>query len=172
MVWSRSGPCSSMGARTQGLAPQVSQAAQAIGRSRGGLTRKLLMVTDRAGRWVRFRLLCGNAAEVSALPTLREDIPTLEVEACLAAKGYDSQALRALLAACGLVATIPSRASRQNPPPNDTVSYQARHVVANVFARLKHYRGLATRYCKRVWIFVSFLNLMAWFLGTRAACPV
>ena len=46
-----------------GRPPDASRTAQAIGRSRGGLTTKLMALVDRRGRFVRFTIRPGNTNE-------------------------------------------------------------------------------------------------------------
>jgi transposase len=43
---------------------------------------------------------------------------------------------------------IPSTRSRKQTRDYDRHIYQARHLIENFFARLKQYRGIATRYDK------------------------
>ena len=84
----------------------MSAERQAIGRSRGGLTTKLMAMVDKTGRLVRFTLRPGNAAEAPELPTPLDGVLTNEL---IADKAYDSDPIRISLAAQGIVATIPPR---------------------------------------------------------------
>ena len=54
----------------RGRAPEPSRQAQAIGKSRGGLTAKRLALTDGQGRLVRFLIRPGNVAAAKELPAL------------------------------------------------------------------------------------------------------
>ncbi|MBW4651558.1 MAG: transposase, partial [Kaiparowitsia implicata GSE-PSE-MK54-09C] len=47
------------------------------------------------------------------------------------------------------------------PRDYDTCLYQARHLIENVFAKLKQYRAIATRYDKRGTTFLSGVYLAA-----------
>ena len=137
---------------------------QAIGRSRGGLTTKIMAMVDRTGRLVRFTLKPGNAAESPELATLLDGVQTSEL---VADKAYDANPIRSLLAANGIIATIPSKENRRRPIWHDPASYRTRHLVENYFADLKQFRGIATRYCKLAESFVAFIKLAGWFLETR-----
>lgn len=66
----------------------------------------------------------------------------------LADKAYDSDQLRALLAAQGCLAVIPSKASRAQRYPYDKELYKARSEVECTFNLLKQARRFATRYEK------------------------
>lgn len=67
----------------------------------------------------------------------------------IADKGYDSEELRDLVRAKSSVPVIPGKS---NPLiGNDDMDwglYKSRHLVENIFARLKHFRAIATRYDK------------------------
>jgi len=84
----------------------------------------------------------GHAAEqlLAAIP-----------EGCrlLADRAYDSNAIRALLAAQGAEAVIPSMPQRNPVIPHDREAYKARNMVERFFNKLKHFRAVATRYDKR-----------------------
>ena len=66
----------------------------------------------------------------------------------IADKGYDTNAIRALVARRGAVAVIPSTASRREPIPYDREAYRARNLVERLWCRLKDWRRIATRYDK------------------------
>jgi transposase len=66
----------------------------------------------------------------------------------IADKGYDSMALRSLVASRGAEAVIPSTASRRAPIPYDRNAYRARNLVERLWCRLKDWRRIATRYDK------------------------
>ena len=52
------------------------------------------------------------------------------------------------LAAADKATVIPSKAGRKAPRDFDRHTCRARHLIENFFARLKQYRGAATRYDK------------------------
>ena len=54
--------------KKSGCPPDESADRQAIGRSRGGLTTKLMAMVDKTGRLVRFTIRPGNAAEALSCP--------------------------------------------------------------------------------------------------------
>ena len=115
---------------------------------------------------LKFSLHAGNAAESPVLPELLNGVQTDEV---IADKAYDTDAIRKLLADNGIVATIPSRKLRRAPIPHDEESYRARHLVENLFADPKQFRGLATRYCKLGSRYESFVQLAWWCISSRRA---
>ena len=65
------------------------------------------------------------------------------------------------LARAGKTAVIPPKANRRDPRPYDKELYEARHLIENVFAKLKQYRAIATRYDKRAVQFLGAIHLAA-----------
>ncbi len=66
--------------------------------------------------------------------------------AVIADKGYDDNRTRAAIQEMGAEVVIPSRSCRKAVIDHDVFLYRARHAVENLFAKLKHFRSLATRY--------------------------
>ena len=133
-----------------------------------GLNTKMMALTDRAGRFVKFKLRPGNAAEVSELAALLDAAPLSDTGELLGDKAYDSDAIRTLLASLEIIATIPPKSNRREPAYYDKTSYKARHLVENAFADIKQFRGIATRYHKLAVNFSGLVNLAAWYIGTRS----
>ena len=73
----------------------------------------------------------------------------------IADKGYDTNAVRAAVAAQAGEAVIPSTASRRSPLPYDRTAYRARNLVERLWCRLKDWRRVATRYDKLAANFLS-----------------
>jgi transposase len=60
---------------------------------------------------------------------------------------------------------IPPKNHRRNPRTYDKDLYKARHLIENFFARLKHFRGIATRYDKLSRNFqaaIQFVAVLVW----------
>ena len=79
--------------------------------------------------------------------------------ALLADKGYDSDAAVELAESLGMRAVIPSRSNRKSPRAFDAARYRARHLIENLFQRLKVFRRVATRLEKLDSRFMGFLFL-------------
>lgn len=73
----------------------------------------------------------------------------------IADKGYDTNAIRALVESRGAKAVIPSTASRRAPIPYDRDVYRNRNLVERLWCRLKDWRRIATRYDKLARNFLS-----------------
>lgn len=63
-------------------------------------------------------------------------------------KGYDSNAIREAAAAKNAWANIPSRSNRKQRFAFSGWLYRQRNLVERFFNRIKHFRGIATRYDK------------------------
>ena len=66
----------------------------------------------------------------------------------IADKAYDTNSLRSLLAAKGIEAVIPSIRRRKPLIPHDIIAYRDRNLIERMYARLKDFRRVATRYDK------------------------
>ena len=82
-------------------------------------------------------------------------------KALLADRGYDRNWFRDALAKRGCKPCIPSTKSRKIPRPYDKALYKQRHKIENMFARLKDWRRIATRYDKLAQNFLSALCFVA-----------
>jgi transposase len=119
---------------------------QAIGRSRGGRTTKIHALTDAAGRPLVLLLSPGNTNDIALAPSLIAAAGP--IKRLIADKAYDANSLRQLLADQGAKAVIPSTASRNEPIRYNKTIYRQRNVIERMFARLKDFRRIATRYDK------------------------
>ena len=91
----------------------------------------------------------GNVNDVSIAPELIAAVNLAETEVVSADKGYDSDKLRSQIEEEGSKANIPYKRDREEKSKDmDWYLYKIRHLVENAFARLKHYRAIATRYDK------------------------
>ena len=62
-------------------------------------------------------------------------------------KGYDSDNFRKIITEQSVKAIIPKKRNmKANNDHMDWHIYKIRYLVENIFARLKHFRGIATRY--------------------------
>lgn len=66
----------------------------------------------------------------------------------IADRGYDTDAIRAAIAAQGAEVVIPSTASRRARIAYDRIAYKARNLVERFWCRIKDWRRVATRYDK------------------------
>ena len=87
---------------------------------------------------------------------------TSRAGALIADKAYDSgERVLARLKQAGMKAVIPSSARRKRKRRHDKELYKRRHLIENLFSRLKQYRAIATRYDKRAVNFLGAIHLAA-----------
>ena len=83
----------------------------------------------------------------------------------VADKGYDSEKIREQIRDKGSTPVIPRKEnSLVGNDDMDWCLYKYRHLVENAFARLKHYRAIATRYDKLKRNYESMVAMACAFL--------
>jgi transposase len=122
------------------------------------------MLADALGRPLRVIVTAGQVGDITQAPMLLEG---QDGDAVLADKAYDSNALRALIAAMGAEAVIPSNRTRKVIIPHDADLYKHRNRIERCFNRLKHFRRFATRYDRRTVHFTGFVHLAAAMIWLR-----
>ncbi|HBO6068059.1 TPA: IS5 family transposase [Pseudomonas aeruginosa] len=120
---------------------------EAIGKSRAGNTSKIHLVVDACGLPLAFEITRGQINDCTQVSSLIAKAP--EAESIIADKGYDSEAIREQIVQQGAQIVIPRRrTSVKGNADLDRGLYRNRHLVENAFARLKHYRAVASRFDK------------------------
>jgi transposase len=116
------------------------------------------LVGDGAGNVLGWQLTAGTAGDAPQAAGLLAPwlAPAQEVVADAA---YDSNALRALVAAAGATAVIKPNPRRKKKPHFDPQAYQQRHHIEQAINKLKQFRRLATRYDKLDRTFDAFICL-------------
>ena len=129
-----------------------------MGRSRGGLTTKIHLLCDALGRPLRFLLTGGEKADCQSAPALLQG---QKAGAVIADRGYDTNAIRALIATAQMQAVIPSKSNRKAPIPHDRELYKRRNLIERCFGKLKLHRRIATRFDRNDSHFSAFVFLAA-----------
>jgi transposase len=140
---------------------------QDIGKSKGGNTTKIHMSVDANGKPIKF---CLSPVNVNDSTMATEIIGNLTLTKFVVAdKGYDSNDLRTFISNYGVTPVIPRKINSKigNGDMNWGL-YRLRHRVENVFARLKHFRAIATRYDKLARNYKSMVALACGFLWLPA----
>lgn len=120
---------------------------RAIGKSRGGPTTKIHVAADAHGNPIDFEVTGGEVHDAKVAGKIIEKVGA--AEHFIADKGYDSDAIREAARVHGMNPIIPRKSNSKRPNPEfDSHLYKLRHLVENLFARLKHYRSIATRFEK------------------------
>ena len=131
---------------------------RSIGQSRGGATTKIHLSCDADGYPLDFKITGGEVHDSQVAGELIEMIG--QADYFIADKVYDSEVIRDKARSNGIIPIIPKRANAKKPNPDfDRYLYKLRHLIENMFARLKYFRSIATRYEKLARNFKSMLYL-------------
>ncbi len=125
------------------------------------MSTKIHAVVDALGNPLRWILTGGQTADITQAPSLIEG---LRAQVVVGDKGYDADALVALIHAAGAQAVIPPRGNRKEQRAYDRHLYKDRNLVERFFNRLKQFRRIATRYDKLANNFISLLNLVCAYI--------
>ncbi len=136
----------------------VSEENEGIGKSVAGNTTKIHLAVDSYGLPIYFDITGGEVHDSKAAKSLIDNLPYADY--IVADKGYDSEAIREQIRDKNSIPVIPRKQnSKTGNADIDWCLYKYRHLVENAFARLKHYRGIATRYDKLQRNYASTLAL-------------
>ena len=121
-------------------------------------------MVDALGNLFRFLLLPGQAQDMKGVAPLFRDVP---FGALLADKAFDVDWLLQELDERGAIAVIPPKANRKMQRDYDTHMYRWRHLIENYFAKIKEFRGIATRYDKTDTSYAANWYLTATLIAAR-----
>lgn len=120
---------------------------------------KLHAVCDGDGKPVALLLSEGQMSDYKGAALLLSSLPKASV--LLADRGYDADWFRAALLKKGITPCIPSRKNRKQDIAYDKTLYRQRHKVENMFAKLKDWRRVSTRYDRCAHTFFSAICIAA-----------
>jgi transposase len=123
-------------------------------------------VVDESGLPIRLLITPGQASDKTAVPALLHDLPA--AEAAVADRGYDSDAVIALIQHRGSAAHIPSTSRRRLRRSVDPELYRQRSLVERFFCKLKQFRRIATRFDKLARNFLAVVALASARIWLRA----
>jgi transposase len=116
------------------------------------------MCAGANGNPVYFEITGGQVHDSQVAETIIENIG--EAMHFIADKGYDSDLIREQARHAGMNPVIPRKSNSKKPNTEfDSYLYKLRHLVENLFARLKHFRSIAIRFEKLARNFKSMLFL-------------
>src|SRR3954449_12055176 len=138
--------------------------SQAIGKSRGGLTTKILALTDALGNLVRFILMPGQRYDTICVAPL---IKVSEIGGLSADKAFDANWIIAELNERGAKVVISQRPKRKAPLAIDLHLYKWRHLIENFFCKLKEFKRVAMRSDKTDTSFEAMIYLGAAIINSR-----
>src|SRR3954451_10120307 len=147
------------GCTKKGVDSRQRDVREALGRSRGGYGTKACVIADGRGRAIAFALAPGQAHELPLAPGLLGCLP--DVPGWIVGdRGFASDTFRERIWNLGARPAIPPK-RRTAPVACPEWIYANRHLVENLWARLKEWRAVATRYEKTARAFLGVLCLAA-----------
>jgi transposase len=153
----RAHPCAAGALKKSG-----GQAAQALGRSRGGFSTKIHASVDALGNPLRFMLTGGQSHDITQAEALIADY---RCDYVIADKAYDSDDFHKGIRDSGAVPVIPPRSNRKVLREYDKHLYKERHLVECFINKIKHYRRVFSRFeklSKNYLGFLSFVGALIW----------
>ncbi len=123
-----------------------------------------MALVDALGNLVRFLLLPGQAHDMKGVAPL---IRGVSFGALLADKAFDANWLLEELDERGATAVIPPKANRKQQRDYDADIYKWRAMIENYFAKIKEFRGIATRYDKTDCSYAANWYLVATLIASR-----
>lgn len=150
-----------------GMIPQSEENDElnALGRSRGGYSTKLHVMTDAKGNLLAVCATGGQKHESTQLQCMLENcmlsLHRLDQrpEALVGDKGYSSKAIRTLIRNLSICDVIPTRSNESSDTDFDRDTYRKRNIVERVIGWLKESRRIATRYDKLTSSYLAFVLL-------------
>ncbi|MCG6641108.1 IS5 family transposase [Acinetobacter baumannii] len=140
---------------------------RAIGQSRGGRTTKIHLATDANGLPIDFKITGGEVHDSQVAAQLICEVG--QSDYLIADKGYDSEKIRILAKKQNIVPIIPMKSnSKRENKEFDQYLYRLRHLVEKAFARLKHFRAIATRFDKLARNYQSMVYIACMLIWCKA----
>ena len=153
------------GARKGELTTEENATKQALGRSRGGYSTKLHLLTDGQGIPLSVTATPGQRNEGPEFPNL--------IAACLinmfrkirrpdaiaGDKAYNTKKIRAQIRKLGAKDVIPKNSNQIRDPSFDKTTYKLRNIVERSIGWIKEHRRIATRYEKRIENYLAMVHI-------------
>lgn len=153
---SNDGMLDSTAVKAHRTAASMASGPREIGRSRGGLNTKIHLLCNIKAKPLDFIITGANIHDILPAPDfIKRNYYRLKT--FMGDKAFDADYFRDLLAEYRITACIPPKSNRKQNIEYDRSLYKKRHVVENMFARLKDWRGIAMRYARCAHIFHSFI---------------
>ncbi|GBQ07433.1 hypothetical protein AD928_02295 [Acetobacter cerevisiae] len=118
---------------------------------------------DAQGLPVHPHLTAGQVSDFKGADLLLADLPD-ETDELIGDRGYDSNRMRLSLAERNITACLPPKKNRKSKLPYNWHLYKKRHLIENMFAKLKDWRRVATRYDRCAHTFISAIHIAASFI--------
>ena len=122
------------------------------------MSTKIHVLVDALGNPFNLMLTPGQAHDLTAAEPLLE---TADPRALIGDKAYDSDPLIDVLDSRAITPVIPPRENRKKRRDCDFALYRERNLAERFWNKIKHYRGIATRYDKLARNFLAAVHLVS-----------
>ena len=122
------------------------------------MSTKIHVLVDALGNPFNLMLTPGQAHDLTAAEPLLE---TADPRALIGDKAYDSDQLIEMLDGRAITPVIPPRENRKEKRDCDFALYRERNLAERFWNKIKHYRGIATRYDKLAQNFLAAVHLVS-----------
>ena len=145
----------------------------ALGRSRGGYSTKIHVLTDLKGIVLAVTATPGQSHESKEFENLMTAGPlnlhrkNKRPKAIAGDKGYSTNAIRSWVQDRDIEDVIPTRTNETRNPRFKKRLYKKRNIVERVIGRLKEFRRIATRYDKIVDNYIAMIKIAAFRLNLK-----
>ena len=140
------------------------QAAQALGRSKGGFTTKVHITVDGLGNPLRLRLTAGQRHDITQALALVEG---LAFDHLIADRGYAAQDFVEWVIESGMQPVIPPHQRAKQSREYDRWLYRERHLVECFINKIKHFRRVFSRFDKLARSYLGFLHFVSSLIWLR-----
>lgn len=152
-----------------------------LGRSRGGFSTKIHLVSDDQGHPLAVKITPGQEHESQSLCELLESVEVVDHDGQLAPlpdklagdKGYRAEWIDEYLMELGITPVIPSKVNEDHRDRGvrfDREAYRARNVIERLIGWLKESRRILTRYEKTAKNFLGMIRVAFIHRYLRLAC--
>lgn len=128
------------------------------------MTTKIVALSDSLGNLVRFVLLPGQRFDTVGVAPLIKDI---EFGGMIADKAFDSDWIIADMNERGAQIVISQHPRRIQPLDIDKELYKWRHLIENMFCKLKEFKRIAMRACKTDKSFEAMIYICSAIINSR-----
>ncbi|MCC9656729.1 IS5 family transposase [Rhodopirellula sp. JC737] len=168
-VWCVDGSVVRAHRAASGMAPQSDENDRfhALGRSRGGYSTKLHVMTDSRGTLLAVTLTGGQKHESQEFENLYQNCQVSvhfhrnRPTAIAGDKGYSSKSIRKSISRKGIQVVIPTRSNEVAVEPFDKDAYRQRNIVERLIGWLKESRRVAMRFDKLPDSYLAFIKIAA-----------
>ncbi len=130
--------------------------ARELGKSHGGITSKIHLLCNNESKPIDFIITGGQVHDIKIAPKL---VSRNKMKYLVADKAYGSKSFRAQLHGQRIKDCISPKSNEKDPAQYDKKLYEQRHIIENMFAKIKDWKGIAFRSNGCAYTYKSFVAI-------------